>query len=351
MGNIFNLNEIGKNIKALRLSKKLTQEQLSKEIKVSGKSAINNWEHGSNRPSDFALKNMANYFQVDSIDIIFSNKKQLKDFALKSINYEIEIIKNKIYNHTALNKIESDFWKDLYEFYSLHSLSFIMSIADLEVQEELLRSVKSKTSHMFQALNILENMGEKEYKSDLIKNLKKTINMELKNNTSILKRKLIQEITSSDTELINQDLDQVFWDLKQEDFSISNLKIIVPKLLFKNITLYNLDKSDFSDSITPFPQVKILKEVLKSIQLSIWDLSSSIGPDDRYKIIIPMLKKEKDFFYSLVRSITPLIQNLEELGYEGHFYDIGENEDIKDTEYMDSYFKSIFDSISPYNRR
>ncbi|MDN6968755.1 helix-turn-helix transcriptional regulator [Oenococcus sp. UCMA 17063] len=349
MSSIFNLKEIGKNIKTLRLSKKLTQEQLSKEIKVSGKSAINNWEHGSNRPSDFALKNMANYFQVNSIDIIFSNKKQLKDFALRSINYEIEIIQNKIYYHKALNKIESSFWKDLYEFYSLHSLSFIMSIADLEVQEELLNSVRSKTSRTFQALNILENMGEKEYKSDLIKKIKETISIELKNNTSILKRKLIQEITSSDTELIKQNLDQIFWDLKQENFATSNLKIIVPKLLFKNITLYNLDKSDFSDLITPFPQIKILKEILKSIQFSSWDLSSSIGPDDRYKIIIPMLKKEKEFFYSLVRSITPLIQKLAKLGYESHFYDIGEEENIKDTEYMDLYFKKIFNSIDSYN--
>lgn len=65
---------ISTNIKHLRASRGITQEQLSK-VCNKGYTAIGNWEAGIREPNAVDLANLANYFNVSIDDLI---KKDLR---------------------------------------------------------------------------------------------------------------------------------------------------------------------------------------------------------------------------------------------------------------------------------
>jgi transcriptional regulator with XRE-family HTH domain len=65
---------ISTNIKHLRLSKGITQQQLAK-VCNKGNTAVNNWEKGIREPNAVDLANIANFFNVSIDDLI---KKDLR---------------------------------------------------------------------------------------------------------------------------------------------------------------------------------------------------------------------------------------------------------------------------------
>lgn len=57
---------IGKRIKDLRKSKKITQDELGSILGLSGKSAISNYENGYSAPDNEMLNKIADYFNVST---------------------------------------------------------------------------------------------------------------------------------------------------------------------------------------------------------------------------------------------------------------------------------------------
>ncbi|MEI5994346.1 helix-turn-helix domain-containing protein [Candidatus Enterococcus mansonii] len=66
--------DVGKKIKELRLSKKLTQKALAKTLNVTPQ-AISKWERNESNPDLQTLLNLSHYFNV-SVDDILGNKSQ-----------------------------------------------------------------------------------------------------------------------------------------------------------------------------------------------------------------------------------------------------------------------------------
>ena len=119
-----NLNElIGERIKLLRTAKKLSGEQLAKQLNIT-KSAISQWEKGKSLPNRANLIKLAEILGVDDeylvsgtgrfagidqiIDetAIYKNREQLLDAAHSIMNRltDDELISQMIYSFDSLNE-------------------------------------------------------------------------------------------------------------------------------------------------------------------------------------------------------------------------------------------------------
>ncbi len=67
---------IGKNIKALRLEKGVTQEQLASHLGITYQ-AVSKWENNANTPDIAMLPDIADYFGV-TIDFLFGRETKEK---------------------------------------------------------------------------------------------------------------------------------------------------------------------------------------------------------------------------------------------------------------------------------
>lgn len=106
------MTAIGKNIKKLRKSKNLTQEEFGKLFGIV-KSTVSMYESGKSTPDDELKKKIANYFDVtldylmgvsniknpykeeNSLNYIKLDVKDLPEEAIKQIEEYIEFIKQK----------------------------------------------------------------------------------------------------------------------------------------------------------------------------------------------------------------------------------------------------------------
>lgn len=61
---------MGMTLKALRVNKGLTQEQLAKELNVTS-DTISNWERAITFPNVIQIKSITDFYQVSFDDIIF----------------------------------------------------------------------------------------------------------------------------------------------------------------------------------------------------------------------------------------------------------------------------------------
>ena len=75
---------IGKNIKCLRESKGLTQEELGKIIGVSGKT-VSSWELETKTPRMGAMQKISDFFQVKKSDIIEDDNDNICAFSFDNI--------------------------------------------------------------------------------------------------------------------------------------------------------------------------------------------------------------------------------------------------------------------------
>lgn len=92
--------KIGGFLKKLRKEKNLTQEQLAKQLNVSGRT-VSRWETGSNMPDISILVELAEFYDVSIPEIIDGERKsetmkeEVKETALKLSDYT-ETINQKI---------------------------------------------------------------------------------------------------------------------------------------------------------------------------------------------------------------------------------------------------------------
>lgn len=84
--------KIGGFLKKLRKEKNLTQEQLAKQLNVSGRT-VSRWETGSNMPDISILVELAEFYDVSIPEIIDGERKsetmkeEVKETALKLSDY------------------------------------------------------------------------------------------------------------------------------------------------------------------------------------------------------------------------------------------------------------------------
>ena len=81
------MEEIGTNIRLLRKTKNITQEELANALHISYQ-AISKWENGSSQPDIALLPAIANYFGV-SIDELFGFKLQAMTNKERFIRFKI----------------------------------------------------------------------------------------------------------------------------------------------------------------------------------------------------------------------------------------------------------------------
>ena len=95
---------LGKRIKEIRISKKMTQEKLS-ELTDIGTSSLSKIESGYFHPSDENLEKIANALDVEPYELYMFNHQQ-----------EPKILKNKLFN--MLNNANDDKIKLIYKIVS-----------------------------------------------------------------------------------------------------------------------------------------------------------------------------------------------------------------------------------------
>ncbi|MBQ9140852.1 MAG: helix-turn-helix transcriptional regulator [Lachnospiraceae bacterium] len=69
------MNDIGKNIKNLRVQKDITQEQLAEKLHVT-RQAVSNWENGKTQPDIETLSIIAECFEVSAEELIYGKKEE-----------------------------------------------------------------------------------------------------------------------------------------------------------------------------------------------------------------------------------------------------------------------------------
>ena len=99
-GNSMDQKKIGSFLKELRKEKNITQEQLTENIRVSGRT-VSRWETGSNMPDISLLADLADFYGVSIPEIIDGERKsdnmkeEVKETLLKLSDYT-ETINQKI---------------------------------------------------------------------------------------------------------------------------------------------------------------------------------------------------------------------------------------------------------------
>ena len=92
--------DTGNYLQNLRLNKKLTLSSASKSINISP-TYLSDIEHGRKLPSDITIKNIAEFYEIDEIDLFNKFGKislTVKELLLSDLN-----LQRKIYNKIKLN--------------------------------------------------------------------------------------------------------------------------------------------------------------------------------------------------------------------------------------------------------
>lgn len=116
---------IGKNIKRLRMSQGMTQEQLAERLHLSGQ-AVSKWENGTALPDITLLPYLADCFEV-TID-------ELMDYELKMLTYKERFVKFMVSNG-ILNFRDVQLKSGVHANYYLNSENFITNAQIAQIGE------------------------------------------------------------------------------------------------------------------------------------------------------------------------------------------------------------------------
>ena len=90
------MSKLGENIKKFRIEKDLTQDELAHQLGYKGKTAVSNWENGTNSPNDSAIEKMLNIFEVNANTLFgWTNAAQIKSDAEELADLILSDIKVK----------------------------------------------------------------------------------------------------------------------------------------------------------------------------------------------------------------------------------------------------------------
>lgn len=153
---MFDIYELGENIKDLRKKNNLTQDDLAQKLFIT-RQALSKWENGDAYPSIEALYNMSMIFNV-SIDEILSIKKPKDKIDVDSLflKYSREYILRSILNKS----INIDIPKELYRFSDTERLRLLKAIKEemleCDLQELVVRLTPSELKYICTNYNIGE---------------------------------------------------------------------------------------------------------------------------------------------------------------------------------------------------
>lgn len=92
--------DTGNYLQNLRLSKKLTLSSASKSINISP-TYLSDIEHGRKLPSDTTIKNIADFYEIDEIELF--NKFGKISLTVKKLLLNDLNLQRKIYNEVKIN--------------------------------------------------------------------------------------------------------------------------------------------------------------------------------------------------------------------------------------------------------
>lgn len=76
------MNEVAKNLKKIRVSSGMTQEELAEKMFVT-RQTISNWENGKSQPDVQTLTSLADSFGVEVSELIYGRKRPYIRFQKK----------------------------------------------------------------------------------------------------------------------------------------------------------------------------------------------------------------------------------------------------------------------------
>lgn len=136
--------EVGKRIHELRTAKNLSMDELAKNIHVSGKSTINEWEKGRTSPNKASLQNLADFFQVTTDFIKFGD---LENYVVQLIkhewNQESDGVSNKISLAIQSYLSATDFYQMWDDLTASGGMRVVGSVLE-DVEDTYLRSLIDK---------------------------------------------------------------------------------------------------------------------------------------------------------------------------------------------------------------
>ncbi len=78
------MNEVAKNLKKIRMSSGMTQEELAEKMFVT-RQTISNWENGKSQPDVQTLTSLSNVLDVEVTELIYGRKRAYTRFQKKYI--------------------------------------------------------------------------------------------------------------------------------------------------------------------------------------------------------------------------------------------------------------------------
>lgn len=186
------MNKLGENIKTLRLSNKMSQSVLAKELRVS-QTSVAHYEADSRQPSIETLIQLAKLFNV-TVDVLIGSKPKRGTVGAKTLDVSrvIELL---------LNKGESEFVKLMKEHLKDNQPDRVM--------DELLRPVLYEVGTLWEKGIITE--ADEHYATNCIRKILHYISIE--NNESIKGKKAISFVISTEKHTIGMEMISTFLSL------------------------------------------------------------------------------------------------------------------------------------------
>ena len=85
------MSNVSRNIKKLRLAAKMTQDELGERLHVT-RQAVSNWENGRTQPDLEMLRNIANVFVTDEMELIYGKKSTVETLEAYPQNGGLSIV-------------------------------------------------------------------------------------------------------------------------------------------------------------------------------------------------------------------------------------------------------------------
>ena len=85
------MRDIGKNIKDLRIAKKLTQDQLAEKLFVT-RQTVSNYENGKSCPDIETVEKIASALDCEITDIIYNKKQPVKNYIPFIVSFSLSLL-------------------------------------------------------------------------------------------------------------------------------------------------------------------------------------------------------------------------------------------------------------------
>ncbi|MFT9245041.1 helix-turn-helix domain-containing protein [Liquorilactobacillus satsumensis] len=282
----FNNKEIGSNIEKYRNKRRLLQGQLAERIGVSGKATISNWVQGISKPDKTTLKQIADFFEIGTLEIMFKNggtNEELRSFFLNGLEILLDSIKKKKLGNQHLNKSEKQLLAAIQTLYVFQDWQNMYLVTQDKVASELMinwPAQRTADTSLPRYKFIVEN---KSFRDQL--EAAKTFDQRVQEKRNEILSVLFKNVLIDIRQLIAQTNDD--WieqalitaaeyspSLDEEDFDDSNYRYrLTYSDLSNTFIVYSFlslikgqyAMSDLSDERTPAAQITLVQQMMRRL--------------------------------------------------------------------------------------